>query len=268
MSRVGSFFFGTLTVLLATAIIGGIGFAVVAGARALVFSDASERIFTQGTPAEPMPEWAPPAQAPPRTDLVPAGASETTYLEQVDAGWLAQVAEETSIPHRALQAYAAADLHLRDTQGCTVGWNTLAGIGWVESRHGTLQDGEIEADGVARPEIIGVALDGTGNTMHISDTDGGVLDGDTEYDRAVGPMQFIPETWRIHGISAHGDGYANPHSVDDAALTAASYLCRLDGSLENQQNWTRAVLSYNDSEQYQGQVAQAAENYANLADQD
>ena len=38
------------------------------------------------------------------------------------------------------------------------------------------------------------------------DTDGGELDKDTVYDRAVGPMQFIPSTWAVVKVDADGDG--------------------------------------------------------------
>lgn len=181
--------------------------------------------------------------------------------ELVDPAWVAEVSEATGIPSRALAAYAGADAHLRQTQNCSVGWNTLAGIGFVESRHGTLQGGTIEADGVARPEIIGIALDGT-TTALIWDTDDGVLDGDPEYDRAVGPMQFIPETWNRWGVDGSGDGVASPHQIDDAALTAASYLCRSRSGLEDSSSWIAAIRSYNDSVEYQNQVAEAASRYA------
>ncbi|MGO2112185.1 MAG: murein transglycosylase, partial [Pseudoclavibacter sp.] len=109
-----------------------------------------------------------------------------------DPEWIAQTAAAPGIPERALTAYAAADIWAADTLGCAAGWNTLAGIGWVESHHGSLQGGAIDADGVARPSIVGIPLDGKNGTMAIPDTDGGELDGDTTWDRAVGPMQFIP----------------------------------------------------------------------------
>ncbi|MGO3658724.1 MAG: hypothetical protein ACTJFS_15450, partial [Micrococcaceae bacterium] len=126
---------------------------------------------------------------------------ERAISELIDPTWVATVAESTGIPARALAAYAGADARLRETQNCSVGWNTLAGIGYVETRHGTLQGGSIDADGVARPEIYGIALDGE-ITALIYDTDNGELDGDTEFDRAVGPMQFIPSTWAKWGSDA------------------------------------------------------------------
>jgi membrane-bound lytic murein transglycosylase B len=100
--------------------------------------------------------------------------------------------------------------------------------------------------------------------MEILDTDGGAFDGDTVYDRAVGPMQFIPETWRIWAVDASGDGVADPHNIDDAAATAR-YLCRLDGTLASDETWIRAIRSYNDTFEYQTRVATSAERYAREA---
>ena len=202
------------------------------------------------------PELQPTAAAP-AAPLVGADGS-------IDAEWLGTVSAVTGIPDRALTAYVSADLRAR-TEGCTVGWNTLAGIGWVESRHGSIHGSRIDADGVARPSIIGIPLDGTNETMAIPDTDGGSLDGDAVWDRAVGPMQFIPDTWGRWAVDANGDGVADPHSIDDVAATAAAYLCRLDGSLEQPDQWIRAVRSYNDTLDYQLQVADAATGYAMAA---
>lgn len=205
-------------------------------------------------PEDPSP---PPTSAAPAAPLVGADGA-------IDEEWLGSVSAVTGIPDRALTAYVSADLRAR-AEGCDVGWNTLAGIGWVESRHGSISGSRIDADGFARPDIIGIPLDGTNDTMAIPDTDGGALDGDTEWDRAVGPMQFIPETWRRWAVDARGDGHASPHSIDDAAATAAAYLCRLDGSLAQPEQWIRAVRSYNDTLDYQLQVADAAVDYAMAA---
>ncbi|MGO1256320.1 MAG: lytic transglycosylase domain-containing protein [Microbacterium gubbeenense] len=228
------------------ALLGGIGALGVVGVTALInsMSGPSFELDDLLPTPEPIEIVATPASAPAN-----------------DSAWLDQTAEATGIPRRALSAYVAASVRA-ENDGCTVGWNTLAGIGWVESHHGALQGGSIEADGVARPGIIGIPLDGTNKTMEIRDTDGGAFDGDAEYDRAVGPLQFIPETWRIWGVDVSGDGVADPHNIDDAAATTARYLCRLDGTLETDETWIRAVRSYNDTLDYQTRVATAAARYA------
>ena len=50
-------------------------------------------------------------------------------------------------------------------------------------------------------------------------------------------MQFLPDTFDAHAVDADGDGAANPHDIDDAAATAAAYICasaggRVDGTDE------------------------------------
>ena len=71
------------------------------------------------------------------------------------------------------------------------------------------------------------------NTAGIRDTDAGQYDADAKYDRAVGPMQFIPSTWSVVGVDADGDGKRNPQDIDDAALATAVYLCSGDDDLSD-----------------------------------
>lgn len=195
------------------------------------------------------------------TATVPGG-----ILRLADPVWVARLSTASGIPTRALTAYAGADLYARNELGCPVGWNTLAGIGFVESEHGTLQGGSIDTDYVARPTIIGIPLDGT-TSAAIPDTDGGKIDGDTAWDRAVGPMQFIPETWEQWGTDGDGDGSADINNLADAALSTARYLCHANGTLEHGSAWIAAVRSYNDSVDYQNRVADAASYYAGFTAQ-
>ncbi|UOE22084.1 lytic murein transglycosylase [Thermobifida halotolerans] len=184
----------------------------------------------------------------------------------INPEWLDRVSSATGIPHRALQAYATAQLRLVEEQpDCQVSWPTLAAIGEVESKHGTHTGGEIAADGVTTVRVIGIPLNGSGGTAAIRDTDGGVLDGDTEWDRAVGPMQFIPTTWEIWGTSADG-GEPDPHDIDDAALSAARYLCADGRVLTTSQGWWEAILSYNRSQRYGEEVLGIADDYVNAVD--
>ncbi|MFT4307655.1 MAG: lytic murein transglycosylase [Microbacterium sp.] len=200
----------------------------------------------------------------------PATADTTPAAVDVPAGiagladpaWIARLAASTGIPERALAAYAGAALAIVDEYPrCGLGWNTLAGIGYVETEHGAFGGSQIDDDGVARPRIVGRALDGDG-VQAIADTDDGALDGDAEWDHAVGPMQFIPSTWELYARDGDGDGAADIDDIDDAVLTAAAYLCETGGDLTVAANWIAAVAAYNDDVAYNNAVVDAADRYA------
>ena len=179
----------------------------------------------------------------------------------VDASWLAQVGTATGIPERALAAYAGASLVLAaENPGCNLGWTTLAGIGRIETIHGSHGGSVLGADGFPNPAIRGPALNG-GQFKGIPDSDGGRWDGDTEWDRAVGPLQFIPQTWDTWGADGNGDGVADPNQIDDAALAAGRYLCH-SGDLSSVNGWRAAIFSYNHDNAYVDSVADAANRYA------
>ena len=204
-----------------------------------------------------------PVQEKPVLDEDPGDPDEVPITALVDSEWVAETAERTQIPERALSAYAGAAAQLAHTApDCGLGWNTLAGIGQVESVHGQFGDSTIGEDGVVDPPIIGVALDGSEGVMEIEDTDDGEFDEDDEYDRAVGPMQFIPTTWERYAADGSGAGEPNIHQYDDAALTAAIYLCDSADDLTDDRGWNDAVAVYNQSVEYANDVAGFAEEYA------
>jgi membrane-bound lytic murein transglycosylase B len=67
-------------------------------------------------------------------------------------------------------------------------------------------------------------------------------------------------------VRASGDGKApDPQNVDDAALTAARYLCSRGGNLATAAGWWRAVLAYNASVSYGQDVFSGADAYAKEA---
>jgi membrane-bound lytic murein transglycosylase B len=155
----------------------------------------------------------------------------------------------SGIPQIALAAYRNAELRLGEsTPGCGLTWNLLAGIGRIESNHAN--GGETDADGTTLSPIVGPALDGSlpGNEV-IRDSAGG-------YVRAVGPMQFLPSTWR-----GYADADANPNNIFDAALTAARYLCSGGLNLRDPDQELRAVLRYNNSMAYAQNVLKWAAIY-------
>lgn len=210
----------------------------------------------------PVPRWADPAPLPPAS----ATATRPGVSGLVDPAWVAAVAADSGIPERALAAYAGAALaKYAERPDCDLGWNTLAGIGWVESRHGSYGGASIADDGTVSPPIIGIALDGS-TTALIADTDGGEFDGDAEFDRALGPMQFIPGSWANWYIDGSGDGVADPHNIDDAALAAANYLCRAVPTLGDEESWRAGIASYNGTNSYLDAVATASSQYAAAAE--
>ncbi|MEU9737916.1 lytic murein transglycosylase [Micromonospora chersina] len=182
------------------------------------------------------------------------------------AAWAQQVSAATGIPQVAMQAYGYAELVLAQTQrSCQLSWTTLAAIGYVESRHGSANRAILRPDGVAAPEILGAPLDGQGGRSRILDTDQGQLDHDRVYDKALGPMQFIPSTWQEIGADADNDGVKNPHDIDDAALAAGRYLCKGGRNMTIPGDWWGAILSYNDVRRYAQDVFDKADEYGRLS---
>lgn len=149
------------------------------------------------------------------------------------------------VPKILAQAYSAAAASA--PASCHIPVTLLAAIGQVES--GNLAGHSITADHRAYPGVYGPVLNG-GQFAAIRDTDNGVLDGDPVWDRAVGPMQFIPGTWHAFAVDGDHDGKADPQNVFDAAATAARYLCASGGDLSTAAGVNAAVLSYNHSNSY------------------
>jgi len=160
-------------------------------------------------------------------------------------------ASASGIPAVALVAYqrAATIINAAD-RTCHLPWELTAAIGRVESDHGRVNGNVLTTKGIARPGIFGPALDGGHGTTLIKDTDAGQYDGDATYDRAVGPMQFIPSTWAIVGVDADNDGQRNPQDVYDAALASAVYLCSGPDDLSTDAGQRSAVFRYNHSQKY------------------
>ena len=167
---------------------------------------------------------------------------------------------ELGIPQIVLAAYRTAAETLAEVDSsCRLRWEVLAGVGRVESGHA--RDGLVYADGTTFEPILGPRLDG-GAYAAIPDTDDGVLDGDTVWDRAVGPMQFIPGTWAAVGADGNDDGNADPHNVFDAALSAGRYLCAGSADLSERAGLERALLRYNRSAAYVALVMAWIDGYS------
>jgi membrane-bound lytic murein transglycosylase B len=196
-------------------------------------------------------------------DAAPAYAQPVTAPAPDDlaarATWAEGVAARTGMPARAVLAYGTAEAAVRDEiDDCGLSWVTLAGLGRVESNHGRYGNAVVDPGGRPSAPIRGPELDGTAGNREIRDSDGGRLDGDTVYDRAVGPLQFIPSTWARFGTDADADGVADPDDLDDAATAAARYLCADDRDVRRGDDWRTAVLAYNRSNAYVDRVRREA----------
>jgi len=168
-----------------------------------------------------------------------------------DGARVVSTASTSGIPSAALAAYQRAETVINAAdKSCHLSWQLIAAIGRVESDHGRTNGNTLDAKGVARPGIYGVALDGSHGTSRITDTDAGQYDSDARFDRAIGPMQFIPSTWSVVGVDADGDGERNPQDVDDAALATAVYLCSGNDDLATPAGQRGAVYRYNHSSSY------------------
>jgi hypothetical protein len=177
-------------------------------------------------------------------------------------GWAQQVGTRIGIPVVAVQAYGYAELVVaRTVPACRLSWTTLAAIAKVESSHGSANGAVLGADGSVQPPIYGLPLDGKGGRQEIRDTDQGTIDKDTTYDRAVGPLQFIPATWLAYKVDADNNGVADPNDIDDASLTAATYLCQGGRDMSKADSWWDAILSYNAVRPYAQKVFDAANEY-------
>lgn len=229
--------------------------AVVAAAALLLASSCTWQLG--GLEGLPPPAGDP---VPPVDTHAPGRPADQLYE------WASRRAAAVAIPVVALEAYAyAARVADVENPKCQIAWTTLAGIGQVESRHGTYHGATLAPNGDVRPPIRGVRLDGTGGTMRIVDSEldsrGGGTGAEPVTTRAMGPMQFIPETWREYGVAAN-DAIASPDNIDDAALTAAGYLCWRGKNLKTAKGWLTALRAYNNSLPYARTVRDWATAYA------
>ncbi|WP_406829919.1 lytic murein transglycosylase [Pedococcus sp. KACC 23699] len=189
---------------------------------------AASRTAAPRRPATPRKPPKPPAKA--KSGALPAAGTPQAVL----------AAAYVSAAARAPQA-----CHLRPAH--------LAAIGQVES--GSVGGRRIDDHHRVTPTIYGPLLDG-GPFAVVRDTDRGAYDGASDYDRAVGPLQFLPGTWRWAGRDGDGDGRRDPQNVFDAALATADYLCRDGRDLSRSGDLRAAILTYNWSGEYAAAVSQ------------
>jgi hypothetical protein len=166
------------------------------------------------------------------------------------------------IPATALAAYKnAAGILGREQPACHIDWAVIASIGRIESNHA--RGGYVDSAGTTREPILGPQLNGQGGFAAIPDTDQGLLDTDPVWDRAVGPTQFIPGTWRGYASDGNGDGKSDPNNLFDAALATGRYLCSGGFDLANPDQLRGAIYRYNNSDTYVNTVILWADAYRN-----
>lgn len=201
--------------------------------------------------------------------MLPGGASsEEKVPVQVSC------VKVSGIPKPTCEAYLSAEEKIKEVRPkCkNLSWTLLAGIGKIESHHGTFMGRKVIATygdkyGNVEPPVIGPVLDGSHNTQRIYDTDNGKYDGDTTYDRAVGPTQFIPQTWESVAQDGDDDGDTDPQNVFDSALSTAALLCgKGEVDMSDAKTEHDAIFRYNHSEQYVKDVLNAKAEYDALGD--
>lgn len=208
------------------------------------------------TPGRATPTTAQPTATGPALPTPPARPADQL------AEWAAKVAAAVDAPAIAIQAYGFAQLALAqlDPQ-CRLSWTTLAGIGEVESRHGQADGAVLQPSGRSSPVVMGPVLDGRNGRPLVTDTDAGAFDGDSTYDRAVGPLHLMPSAWRAYAIDADGDAIVDPFDLDDAALTLGRLLCSGTEDLAVRSGWNTAIARYRDGNAYRRTVFAAADKY-------
>jgi membrane-bound lytic murein transglycosylase B len=147
----------------------------------------------------------------------------------------------TDVPRMVLDAYQRAAAAVQ-AKGCHLAWWGLAAIGRIESNHGRAEDAHLAPNGDLVPHILGVPLTGKNGTALIEDQSG--------FAQAEGPMQFIPSTWAKWGQDGNGDGIKDVDNIYDATLGAAMYLCATTVQLETDLGLAAAYFSYNHSTDY------------------
>ncbi|HET7682991.1 MAG TPA: lytic murein transglycosylase [Marmoricola sp.] len=228
---------------------------VTVGTSATAAKPASDHNLPDGTTV-PAQAIQAPASVPVPGAIAPAVPDGAT--DQVVAS-----ASTSGIPAPALAAYQrGAQIMDSADASCHIPWELIAAIGRVESDHGRYGGNTLTAEGVAEPGIYGPQLNGKNGTQAIDDTDGGELDNDPVFDRAVGPMQFIPSTWSVVKVDADGDTKRNPQDIDDAALATGVYLCSGTENLGTRQGQETAVYRYNHSHSYVNLVLRIMEAYS------
>jgi hypothetical protein len=229
-----------------------------AAERAESGADRKPVVRNQPPVVPPVPDnpFVDPAHAPGPAGEIGFGVGTATAASVVST------LKSTGIPTSALRAYALAQAAMVEgDKACHLPWTLMAAIGRVESNHGRVDSSTLTRQGKAVPAIVGPTLDGGPGLPHVADTDRGVFDRDGVFDRALGPMQFLPETWRSLAVDADRDSVSDPQDVDDATLAAAVFLCSGSDDLATRSGLRTALRRYHDSSSYVSMVVAVKSAY-------
>ena len=161
------------------------------------------------------------AQAQSHAAAVKAAEQALAAQQAAMAGITAdQLARLHALP--ASPSYMAIYHRAAQAQCPGLSWTVLAAIGQVESGHGR--------------------------------------DTSTSYAGAMGPMQFLPDTFVSYAVDGDNDGNADIMSAPDAIYTAAHYLCA-NGAAGGPDALYRAIWHYNHADWYVQMVLTLAQQY-------
>ena len=143
-----------------------------------------------------------------------------------------------------------------------VGWTTLAGIGWVESHHGTIGGRVLGAAGRSSRPILGPALNGRGRFAAIPATpDSGAFHGDPVGARRR-PDAVPPGVVGDLGGRRRRRRCRRPARPRRRGVHRRPLPLRDGDDLATGSGWEAAVLSYNHAQDYVDAVHAAATAYA------
>ena len=212
----------------------------------VVVANAGDTVGDQAAPLQPPNIVMPPVAV---DGSLPQPPLPTPLVVPGGRAGSAGISGPLGIPASMLKAYKnAADILAKEQPNCHLDWALIASIGRIESNHA--RGGYVNANGDTLEPILGPVLNGAGAFAAIPDTDGGKYDGDAVWDRAVGPTQFIPSTWRGYASDGNGDGVSNPNNIYDETLATARYLCSGGLDLSTDAGQRLAVRRYNNSQSY------------------
>ena len=214
-------------------------------------SDSTSTTATSSPDAEPTTTTTGPdvclSGCEPPTLLAPAPARPVGAQIVSKASWMIGVGDGLTgfvegafvgVDPTAAAAYRqAASAALAEFEACNIDVYLIAGIGKVESNHGSHGGAVIDPNGDVAPPIR------------------------NDHSTAAGPMQFLDGTWAESGVDANGDGVKDRDNYFDSATATALYLCKFlpEGVDARSDVGQRAMMKwYNSTLGYYEKVIQAA----------